>query len=183
MFSLFLLVLMKSSRESLPHWIMLLETFYSVFGKSLTIDLTYTVSQTVHILNTYEISSRINLQSSTLKQFTFNELDSEVFKIIALGIMSNLEGGTLYKWLNIKDLWDSKSGGKRLEHARDSLTWPTKIPRKYRSGITSHCKKKNNVNSWKWFLTNCIYCKVSQTKSHMISMQKYWTVTEMKMGF
>ena len=34
---------------------MLPDTCYSVFGKSLTTDLTCAVSQAVHILNTYEI--------------------------------------------------------------------------------------------------------------------------------
>ena len=36
---LFLLVLLNSSRESFPHWIMLPETCYNVFGKSLNYQL------------------------------------------------------------------------------------------------------------------------------------------------
>ena len=50
---LFQLSLMNSSSKSLPHWIMLLETCYSVFGKSLTTDLTYVASSRVRILDTY----------------------------------------------------------------------------------------------------------------------------------
>ena len=37
------------------------ETCYNMFGQNLTTDLTCTVLQVVHLLNTYEISPRINL--------------------------------------------------------------------------------------------------------------------------
>ena len=40
---------------------MIPETSYSMFGKSLTTDLTCAVSQAVHILNIYEIGPRIFL--------------------------------------------------------------------------------------------------------------------------
>ena len=58
---LFLLTLMNSSRGSTLYWMMLLETCFSVFGKSLNTDLTCDVSQAVYIFNTYEIGLRINL--------------------------------------------------------------------------------------------------------------------------
>ena len=88
MFPLFLLGLMNSIRESLPLWIMFLETCYSVFGKSLITNLTCAMSQMVHILNTYEIGSRINLWCSTPKLFNFIELDFVVFKVIAFKIIT-----------------------------------------------------------------------------------------------
>ena len=47
----------------------------------------------MHILNTYEISPRINLWSTTPKLFSFNELDLLVFKIIAFKMMSNFFWG------------------------------------------------------------------------------------------
>ena len=101
MFPLFQLALMNSSRESLPHWIMLPETCYSVFGKSLTTDLTYAISQAVHILNTYEIGPRIDLWCSTPKLFNFIELDLIVLKIIGFKIMLNFFGHPIYIYTNI----------------------------------------------------------------------------------
>ena len=71
---LFLLVLLNSSGEWLLPWIMLPETYYSIFGKSLTTDLMCVVSKVVHILNTYEIGPRINLWCSTSKLFNFLDI-------------------------------------------------------------------------------------------------------------
>ena len=51
MYSFFPLMSMNSSGESLPHCIMLPETCCSMFGKSLTTDVTGAMSKTVHILN------------------------------------------------------------------------------------------------------------------------------------
>ena len=95
-YSLFQIKLMKSSWESLLHWIKLPETCYSVFGKSLTIDLTYAMSQAVHVLNTYEICPRINVWSSILKLFDFVELYWVVFKIIAFKMISHLWGDSAF---------------------------------------------------------------------------------------
>ena len=72
---LFLLALTKSSWESLPQWIMLPKTCYSMFHKSLTANLMCAVSKEVHIFNTYKISPRINLWCSTHKLFNSIELD------------------------------------------------------------------------------------------------------------
>ena len=94
---LFMLALMNSSRESLLHWIMLLETCYSVFGKSLTTELMCATSQVVHILNTNEISPRVNFWSSTPKLFNFIDLDWVVLKIIASKMVSNVLGHPVYK--------------------------------------------------------------------------------------
>ena len=98
---LFLLVLMNSGKESLLHWIMIPETCYSVFVKSLTTDLTYAMSQAVHILNTYEINLRINLWCSTPKLFNFIELDKVIFKINAFKIMSNFSRHPIYIYIYI----------------------------------------------------------------------------------
>ena len=94
--SFFQLELIHSSRESLPLWILLPETCYSVFGKSLTTDLICAVSQAVHLLNTYEIRPTINLWFLAPKLFDFIELDSVVFKIIAFKMMSNFGGQPVY---------------------------------------------------------------------------------------
>ena len=71
------------------HWIRLPETCYSVFGKSLMIDLTCTASQAVHIVNTNEIGPRRKLWCSTHKLSNFIELDLVVFNIIAFKMISN----------------------------------------------------------------------------------------------
>ena len=92
MLPLFLLALMNSSRESFLHWIMLPETCYSMFGKSLTTDLTIAVSKAVHKLNTNKIGPRINLWCSTPKLFNFVELDQVFFKIIAFKMLFNSLG-------------------------------------------------------------------------------------------
>ena len=89
-----LLELMSSSGESFPHWIILPEICYCVFGKSFTTDFMYVVLLAIHISNTYEIAPRINLRSSTHKLFNFIELDSVVSKITAFKIMSNFGGHT-----------------------------------------------------------------------------------------
>ena len=83
-------------RESLPHWIILLETCYSMFGKRLTTILTCAVSLVVHLLNIYEIGPRIKLWYSTPKLLNFIELDLVVFKIIAFKMMSNFFGHSVY---------------------------------------------------------------------------------------
>ena len=80
----FQLALLNLRRESLPHWKMLQETCYSVFGKNLTTKLTCAMSQAMHILNTNEIGPRINL--------CFIELDLAVFKITAFKMMLNFLG-------------------------------------------------------------------------------------------
>ena len=57
----------NSGRELLPQWIILPEIYNSVFGVSLMTHFSCAVSQAVHILNSYEIGSRINLWYSNPK--------------------------------------------------------------------------------------------------------------------
>ena len=90
----FLLALMNSSRESLLHRVLLLKSCYSVFSKGLTTNLTCAMSLAVRILNSYEISPRINL-GLTSKLFNLIELDLVVFKIIVFKMMSNFEGHSI----------------------------------------------------------------------------------------
>ena len=91
----FQLALMNSLRESFPHCIRLPDSCYSVFGKSLTTDLTIAV----HIFNTFDIGPRINLCCSTPKLFNFIELILVAFKIIAFKIISIFWGPAIFFFL------------------------------------------------------------------------------------
>ena len=76
---------------------MLPETYYSLFDKSSTNDLTCAVSQAAHILNTYEIGPEMILWCSIPKLFNFIGLDFVVFQIIAFKMMSKFSGLSLYE--------------------------------------------------------------------------------------
>ena len=93
---LFLLALMNSSRKSFPHWIMLPESCYSMFGKSLTTNLMYAVKQVLHVLNTYEIGPRINLWRSAPKLIQFLWATLSSFQDNCLKMVSNVWGHTIF---------------------------------------------------------------------------------------
>ena len=102
---LLLLTLIDSSRELLLLWIMLLETCYSVFSKSLTTNLLCRAIGSAHI----ELGLRINL-CSTPKLFNFIQLNWVVFKIIVFKMMVNFLGGGhqiyIYVCVCVKSFWN-----------------------------------------------------------------------------